>query len=347
MAALDAHHMRPLLFFGYTNPLYENDHSVSTDEGRAAFVRWAAAAVRHFRGRGILWEMYNEPNNVVFWRPKVEHQQYIKLATAVGKALRESAPDETYIGPASCYIDFPFLESCFKAGLLEYWSAVTVHPYRPAVPETVAADYVKLRKMIDQYAPKGKQVPIYSAEWGYPSVWITGVMTDEAQGKVLPRELLTNLACGIPLSIWYVWRDNGVDPKDPQDHFGIVRHPYLPNKTPVYEPKPAYESAKTLLGTLKGYRFRNRLAVGGPEDYVLAFEKDQGKDDVRLVAWTIAKASRTVVIPTAAGRYAATDHVGKMLPTLTADANGLAVVLTDAPTYLVPEGSGGKTIGND
>ena len=43
---------------------------------------------------------------------------------------------ETYVGPATSTIDFKFLEACFKAGLLEYWSAVSVHPYRLQDPET-------------------------------------------------------------------------------------------------------------------------------------------------------------------------------------------------------------------
>ena len=43
-------------------------------EGRKAFARWAAAAARHFQGRGILWEVYNEPNTK-FWKPKADVQQ--------------------------------------------------------------------------------------------------------------------------------------------------------------------------------------------------------------------------------------------------------------------------------
>lgn len=40
------------------------------------FAHWAAAAAQHFRGRGILWEMYNEPN-IRFWRPEPK----VKLAS--------------------------------------------------------------------------------------------------------------------------------------------------------------------------------------------------------------------------------------------------------------------------
>ena len=43
--------------------------------------------------------MYNEPN-IGFWKPKPDVKQYVKLALAVGKALREAEPGELYIGPA-------------------------------------------------------------------------------------------------------------------------------------------------------------------------------------------------------------------------------------------------------
>src|SRR5207249_12142795 len=125
MAALAPHHIRAQFILDYSNRFYDNEQSPHTDEGRAAFARWAAAAAHHFRGRGILWEMYNEPN-IGFWRPKPNVDDYAKLALAVGKALREAEPGETYIGPATSTIDFKFLEPLFKAGLLEYWSAFSV-----------------------------------------------------------------------------------------------------------------------------------------------------------------------------------------------------------------------------
>ena len=330
--ALDAHKIRAVFILDYSNPLYDGGLSPSSDEGRAAFARWAAAAVRHFRNHGILWEMWNEPNIPQFWKPKPDVEQYAKLALAVGRAIREAEPGELYIGPATSCMDFAFLEGCFKAGVLEYWSAVSVHPYRQEGPETVAPDYAKLREMIDQYAPKGKSIPILSGEWGYSSGW--GNFDETKQGKMLPRQWLTNLANDVPLSIWYDWHDDGQDPKEPEHHFGTVLNPYAAGKTPIYQPKPAYLAAQTLTRTLAGFRFQKRLPVGGAEDYVMAFAKG---DDVRWVVWTMAATSRAAVIPLPAGRYAVTSHTGQTMPGLEADAKGLSVTLTDAPAYLVSE----------
>jgi hypothetical protein len=331
LAALDAHKIRAVLIFDYSNRHYDGGLSPASDEGRGAFARWAAAAARHFRNRGVLWEMYNEPN-IGFWKPKPDTTQYVKLALAVGKALRAAEPGELYIGPASSELPLPFLEACFQGGLLEYWSAVSVHPYRQSGPETAAFDYARLRQLIGRYGPKGKTIPIISGEWGYSSAWKT--FDETRQGKMLPRQWLTNLANGVPLSIWYDWHDDGRDPKEPEHHFGTVHHDYSAGKTPVYQPKPAYFAAQTLTRMLAGCRFQKRLSIGTPRDCVLAFAND--KDEVRLVAWTIGS-SHTIVIPAAAGRYTATGHTGRSLPPLLADATGLAVVLSDAPIYLVPD----------
>ena len=45
---------------------------------------------------------------------------------------------------------------------------------------------------------------------------------------------------------------------------------------------------------LAGYHFQKRLAIGGADDYVMAFVKG---DEIRLVAWTTAHQPHTVVIP--------------------------------------------------
>ena len=109
MARLEPYKIRPVFILCYSNELYDGGLSPYTEEGVQAFARWAAASVTHFKGRGIVWEMYNEPN-YFFWRPKPNVGAYIKLALTVGEAIYEAAPDEDYIGPAGSGVDLPFLD---------------------------------------------------------------------------------------------------------------------------------------------------------------------------------------------------------------------------------------------
>lgn len=332
LTALDQHKLRALFILDYGNPLYETGGEVRTEAGRTAFARWAAAAARHFAGHGILWEIWNEPNGG-FWKPHANVEEYTALALATSHAIRTAAPREAIIGPATSGVDLPFLEACFRAGLLQWWDAVSVHPYRQSAPESATADYHRLRQLIQHYAPAGKAIPILSGEWGYSAAWAH--FGADQQGKMLPRQWLNNLAQHIPLSIWYDWHDDGTNPHDPEHHFGTVRFPYRANPAPVYEPKPAYLAAQTLTQVLRGYEFKRRLALGNPDDFALLFA--QG-DALRLAVWTTSATSHPVTLPATNGSFTRVQHTGAKAPALAATNGFLQFTIADAPQYLIADG---------
>lgn len=333
--SLEKHNIRALFILDYGNQLYDEGLAPYTDEGRQAFARWAVAGIKRFRGRGILWEMWNEPN-IFFWKPKPNVEDYIKLAREVGRAIRQEVPEELYIGPATSQIDLKFLEDCFKGGLLEYWDAVSVHPYRQTAPETALPEYQKLRELIDKYAPAGKKIPILSGEWGYSAVWKNYDVV--RQGKYLPRQWLTNLVAGVPVSIWYDWHDDGPDPKEPEHHFGMVAFPYFEGRNPVYDPKPAYLAARTLCTLLKGYRFVGTVPPQGEraaDCWVLKFEKE---GQTAFAAWC-QKDGETITIsaPLSRGNYRVYNHLGEEQGTLSVEKDLSPLTVTDAPQYLIPQ----------
>jgi hypothetical protein len=337
VSMITRNHLGAIVILDYTNPLYDHGLSPYNQVGRDAFAAWAAALVKKFAGYHILWEMYNEPNGYDFWwspphirKPNVHN--YIKLALAVGQAIRRVNPRAKYVGPALSKMDFPFLKACFKAGLLRYWNAVTVHPYRSRPPETVAADYRRIRAMIHRYEPAGTHIPIISGEWGYAS---GPKFSTRRQARYLARQFLTNMANGIPISIWYDWHDDGPNPNNPENNFGITHFTYVGARNPVYRPKPAYWAVKAMSSALAGFRFNKRLRLASPQDHVLLFSKGH---KVRLVAWTQATA-HSVRIPASPGRFAVTSYLGKKLPGVRATTRGLKIKLTKAPQYLVPTGS--------
>jgi hypothetical protein len=338
LTALEPYKIHALFILDYRNSLYDHGAPPRSEATRQAFARWGAAAAKHFAGRGIFWEIYNEPNQPAFWPPQPNAQEYAALALAVGRAFREAAPREKLIGPATLGIDFSFAESCFKAGLLEYWSAVSVHPYRQSEPETAAAGYCRLREMIKTYAAVatpgsgaigGQEVAIISSEWGYSSAWRGS--NEEEQGKLLARSWLTNLASGVSLSIWYDWRDDGADPNEAEHHFGVVANSYHPEREPVFDLKPSYFAAQTLATVLRGYRFEKRIESGAADDYVLAFRNG---GDWRFAAWTTEERAHTLVVPVAQGSYALTGHNGKQTSVVNAERNGLTIAISTAPVYI-------------
>jgi hypothetical protein len=326
----DDFHIRALFILDYGNPLYTNGKSVRTPEARAAFARWAVAAAQHFSGRRVIWELFNEPNNRMFWPPQPNAKEYNALAQEVGRAFSTAVPNEQLIGPAIDSADLNFLQSCLNGGSHEWWSALSVHPYRQTNPETVAADYARLRELIEKTDSGRKPLNIISSEWGYSSAW--SGMNEERQAIMLTRQLLTNLANGIPLSIWYDWRDDGSDANEAEHHFGLVRHEYKSGSTPAYEPKPSFLAAKTLTTMLKGFRFQQRLNVGGPDDYVLVFVSG---DERRIVAWSASPTGRRLRIPDLSGQFSITAITGAVAGQISSTQNALMIDISGTPVYLV------------
>jgi hypothetical protein len=276
-AALSRKGIRAVYILDYGNDLYEKA-SPHTPEAVAAFAAFAARSVSHFRGRGILWEMWNEPN-IGFWKPNPNVEDYARLATAVGKAIRNAAPEEWYVGPATSGFDWTFLEGCFKAGLLEYWDAVSVHPYRGSNPETVTGDWARLKALAAKYGRR--HVPLLSGEWGYSELY--GGIDRNRQAQYAVRQYLTNLASGVGLSIWYDWKDDGLDPRESEHHFGTVY--------PDLKPKEAFAAVAGTTAALRGKRFLLRLAQASEDDWLCVFV---GRGGAAAIGWSTRDPERAM-----------------------------------------------------
>jgi hypothetical protein len=295
-AELERRGIRPYYILDYSNPLYEatvitqnpdtlreEDRSTASPrspESIAAFARWAASAAGHFRGRHVIWEIWNEPN-IEFWKPEPDVKQYIALALATCKAIREADPQATIVGPATSKFPWGFLKKFLKSGVLEYLDGVSVHPYREeSPPETAADDYKRLRQLIEQSAPNEakKGIPIISGEWGYSSDKMTGISL-EKQADFIARQQLSNLLQGVPISIWYDWKNDGEDVNERLLNFGTVTYDL--------QPKPGYVAIQTLTRELSGYRIASRRNTGNKKDFVLILKNTIG--ETKLAVWTVGK----------------------------------------------------------
>ncbi len=327
-----------LAILAYGNPLYDNSPAPfhvgpHTNEMRQAFARFAAACVSEFKEqKGMIWEIWNEPNNPDFWQPNPNVDDYIELAEGTIEAMRQANKNVNIIAPAiTTYpqnLDFwNFLERCFARGLLKQIDAVSIHPYRyNKLPETAADDYQRLRQLVTRYAPNERNyIPIISSEWGYP---ITDAVSEDFQAALLVRQFLINRKEGVPLSIWYDWQDDGHDPQNIQDTFGVLDW--------SNHPKSAYFGAQTLMIQLNGFQFKEHNSHASRGDYGLLFEK--GKSQT-LVVWTIGQShhvslSDLVQIPVDTSSIALFSMIGEK-QILTPTNGVFTVVLTNSPQYLI------------
>ena len=300
MTALDRHGIRALFIVCYGNPIYSGNPDVRfapvNDESRKAFAAYAGALAKHYRGRGILWEIWNEPN-YGFWQPGPDPVTYALAANMAAKAIHAADPTATVMGPATAYMDPPWLEAAFKLGVLENFDVVSVHPYRGGnmSPETAIPEFKPVFDVVSKYTPKGKTIPVISSEWGYTQ----SDFSAEKQAEFMIRAFLGNMMSGMKLSIWYDWHDDGESPKEREHHFGTVYFDYTP--------KPAYKAMQTLTKTLTGYRLVRRMDTAKPDDYVLLFTDGATN---KLAAWTTGEA-HAVSIAIDAPAVILTDMYGK------------------------------------
>lgn len=319
---LEKRGLRPYYILDYRSPFYESNGPPAHAAGIAAFSRWAGAAAKHFQGRQIIWEIWNEPNNGGFWKHP-NAGQYAALALATSGAIRASDPDATIVAPASIGFPWQYFRTIFNAGILAGVDAVSVHPYRDTPPETVGAQYRRLNELIARYAPRGKYVPIISGEWGY-STYSRGV-SPQTQADFVARQQLFNLLYRVPVSIWYDWQDDGQDMNRIGYHRGLV--------TVDLNPKPSYKAMQILTRELSGYQFCRRYGTDNSADFVLALTNDEGA--AKLAAWTAGE-SHLVTIALERGISTKLPWINGNGDTGTIDANGNSFTcnLSATPEYI-------------
>lgn len=265
----------PIFELDFGNPLYGESYSIRKPQTRKAFATFAAAAAAHYKNENIIWEIWNEPNISKFWYPEPNALEYTLLAKETSDAIRKVNPKSILVGPALSEIRYNYLEDCMKYGLLNYIDAITVHPYRKEEPESFGNDLNRLKELIKKYNKTGKNIQILSGEWGYPSA--TSGSNEIIQAKYLTRMLLYNAYMKIPISIWYDWRDDGIDPEEIEHNFGLTYFNGLP--------KPSYSAMLRLNEYLKDKTSVKRLP-SNHNDYILLFS---GSDGDTYVVWTTAE----------------------------------------------------------
>ncbi len=331
---MDQRGLRALFILAYNNTLYASStaSAVTDSTDIAAYSAFAAAAVKHFEGHHIIWEIWNEPNNTINWEPMHSAPQYAAFLIDACKAMRAADPKATIIAPAMAGIQLNVLDTLFSDGILKYINAVSLHPYRdnpppPRVPETVGQDFANVQALIAKYEPAGDTIPVVSSEWGYSTVALSDGVSRETQADYFARMQLFNLYSGAPLSIWYDWKNDGLLTTIGR-HRGLVDY-YL-------NPKPAYIAATVLTREFAGYRITGRYDDGDNSDVILIL-KNPG-DSVKVAAWTTSTAHQ-ITLPLAGLSLPATSGVIHWIDcvadtgSVTVASNSFTDQLTGAPKY--------------
>lgn len=325
MAALDSKGTRAVMILAYGNPLYDSGLAPTSTAARQAFVNFAKATVARYAGKGVVWEIWNEPNKSSFWKPEANADRYADLAIQTAAAIRQVHPEEWIVGPGLSGMDFPYLERLFQRGFLQHFDAVSVHPYRSSKPpETVLPEYWALQNLINRYKPANKVVPVMSSEWGFSLKWPG--FDESLQARYIVRSLLSNSIGGVGLSVIYSLKDPGANPNESHNWYGL--HDYN-----MVE-RQSFSAVSRFADALKGYRFGTRLDLLDENDYCMVLTNGIHQ---KLVVWTSGD-PHTAIVPSSPGSFNGLTFAGTPF-TKTASGGGVTLTVTGEPQILSTVGS--------
>jgi hypothetical protein len=331
LRALEARGMGVLWILDYGHP----DHGGSTPrtpQDVAAFGRFAGAAAEHFKGRNVRYEIWNEPNTSQFWKPSPSASEYAILLRETVAAIRRADPSARVSSGGLARFDAPFLSRVVDPGLAAGLTAIGVHPYPKTGPETIAPELGELREWVARSL--GPDIEIWDTEWGYssanaPKEAPSNGHSEEGrrrQGSLSVREILTVWAVGLPLAVWYDLRDDGTDPANPEDNYGLLDS--------SGSEKPAIRAIRTLMRVVSGRKYAGMIQ-DTPEG-IHAMRMD-GSTDTMLIVWTDQPDGRRKIEYPTRNLVSATDLMGEAVKSKDGHS-GLARVELDGaagPIYLL------------
>jgi len=289
IASLAARGMRLHLILDYFNSLYPGANSPSfVTLTVPAFASVAQAAAAHFAGKGVSYEVWNEPNLTGFWPPAPDASQYAALCAATVAAVhRGDAAARVSTGGLSGF-DFSFLRGYLAAGGGVGADAIGVHPYRQGGGESAVDELLLMREIVAAALPAAP--PVWDTEWGYSSTWYGDGHSAPArrlQAQRVARELLSAWALGFPLVVYYDLRDDGTDATDAEHNFGLVQNDY--------SDKPAVVAVRTLTSVAAGRQFAGFILLEPSSLHAMVLD---GSVDRVVALWSDAPgATATVAAP--------------------------------------------------
>ena len=228
--AANSRSIKPILILDYGNQFYDGGDKPRSPEAIAAFAKYATYVVRHFAGRVKYYEIWNEWDNTTGGFPAGTPSDYMKVFNATYPAVKTADPSAVVLVGAG--IQKPqFYEELARAGVVAKADGIAIHPYNndPVLGPEVSADFLlKLEKEMVTLSGR-PQVDIYVTEIGWSTPVGPGKYTEAREAQYAYRTVTVMAALPFVKGVWwYDLRDDGTDPNNKEDHFGLLHNDWSP-----------------------------------------------------------------------------------------------------------------------
>jgi hypothetical protein len=226
----------------------------------------------HPRIYGVAWEVnLNMPPNLM--GPLFTPADVVELHRRARKTIKDADPDSLVIGPCPSNLNPQWLESIFKAGLLEYVDGIESHGYADSGFMPEENDYpgkiAALKEMMRRYN-HGKVLPIYITEAGVRGLLGSRIVYRD-QARFIARLAIILKGEGVTVFLPFY----GID-YDRDGWWGFCFNRQVDAKNPWMtrriSPKPAVNVLAACAGTLEGAKPIRRVAGLGDNLWAYLFE---------------------------------------------------------------------------
>lgn len=222
----------PTLVLGYGNPAWDGGGKPASAAARAAFARYAAFVVAHFRGRVRRYEIWNEWDIAIGGTQPGTPAGFVALVGAALPALRASDGEAQFVagGVTPEALRSGWLRRAVAAGLLRDVDGLALHTYNyrdaAATPEAWRDELERVARAMPNWRPPGEPricPPLFVTEMGWPNHFGRGGIGADLQAAYAARAFL--LAAGIDALRgiwWYTLADEGRNVFAADARFGLI-----------------------------------------------------------------------------------------------------------------------------
>jgi hypothetical protein len=210
----------------------------------AAYARFLKRAVSHFSPLGVKhYEIWNEPNQYFWWKPKPSPRAYSALLRAAYPAAKSADRGVTIIAGAFApapdsadgnMISSPtFTRNLYANGARNSFDAISIHPYMASDSPYARSDWnmmsgvmPRIHATMQANGDGGKK--IWGTEFGYVTDGPKAV-SETTQGTYIQQgyKLWTSFPYTAGL-MTFTYRDMGTDRRVRANNFGLVRRDWSP-----------------------------------------------------------------------------------------------------------------------
>jgi large repetitive protein len=189
------------------------------------YAEYARSVVHRYKDRIHVWEIWNEPNSALFWKPAPSASAYATLLKAAYAAIKAEDPTATVVLGGLAGFDLAFLNGIRGVSAWGSFDALGLHTYTIGPPErsTAMAWLDKAQAYVERYGRK----PIWITELGWSTYSGSGAgyigVSETNQANYLSRAYLDAAARGVRGIFWYDLIEDGSSATSLSQNYGLMQ----------------------------------------------------------------------------------------------------------------------------